>query len=454
MDRIKRFFEPSPAYLPIDSNADEGDQDDESTHVLGEGDAPSFSRIEYSIFLLLGVAMLWAWNMFLAAAPYFQSRFESSTWILNHFQAAEVSVSAVTNLGAMTVLSKLQKNASYPFRIWTALAINALCFTILAISTLIHTSASIYFGFLLVVIFCASLSTGLIQNGLFAFASGFGRGEYIQGIMTGQAVAGVLPPLAQIVSVLIIRQQDGHTGAESQSPKSAFIYFITATVVSIAALLAFFYLLRRQKQTEAMRSAKDSAVQDTPEADGLASSQHGSTAADRTSVGLWTLFRKLPFLTAGVFVCFAGTMVGFPVFTAAITSNSGINSAIFIPTAFLLWNVGDLLGRLVTISPKLSLTHYPFALFSISMARLGFIPLYLLCNIKGRGAVVSSDFFYLVIVQLLFGLSNGYIGSSCMIGASEWVQPEEREAAGGFMGLALVGGLTVGSLLSFALGDL
>lgn len=87
------------------------------------------------------------------------------------------------------------------------------------------------------------------------------------------------------------------------------------------------------------------------------------------------------------------------------------------------------------------------------MARLGFIPLYLLCNIKGRGAVVPSDFFYLIIVQLLFGLSNGYIGSSCMMGASEWVQPEEREAAGGYMGLALVSGLTVGSLFSFLLGD-
>lgn len=66
---------------------------------------------------------------------------------------------------------------------------------------------------------------------------------------------------------------------------------------------------------------------------------------------------------------------------------------------------------------------------------------------------MSSDFFYLAIVQLLFGLSNGFIGSSCMMGAAEWVFPEEREAAGGFMGLALVSGLTAGSLLSFTLGD-
>jgi len=62
---------------------------------------------------------------------------------------------------------------------------------------------------------------------------------------------------------------------------------------------------------------------------------------------------------------------------------------------------------------------------------------------------VTSDAFYLIVVQLLFGLSSGYLGSTCMMGAGEWVEVEEREAAGGFMGLMLVGGLTVGSLLSF-----
>lgn len=36
-----------------------------------------------------------------------------------------------------------------------------------------------------------------------------------------------------------------------------------------------------------------------------------------------------------------------------------------------------------------------------------------------------------------------------MMGAAHWVEPDEREVAGGFMGLMLVAGLTVGSLLSF-----
>lgn len=455
MDRFKKFLEPSQAYTPVNNAADASisDQEDEgSSQTLEENvDAP-FSWLEYSIFLLLGVAMLWAWNMFLAAAPYFQSRFKSNDWIYNHFQAAEISVSTITNLVSMLILSKLQKNASYPKRIVVALIINAVCFSVLAISTLIKSSAGTYFGFILLAIFAASLSTGLIQNGVFAFASGFGRAEYTQGIMTGQAVAGVLPPLTQIISVVVAGEPANNAEAEASSNKSACIYFIVAVVVSVLALLAFVYLLRKQGQVDALQSAKTATIHGASEGDILASS-HYSTASERTPVGLWTLFKKLPFLSAGVFVCFTVTMMGFPVFTAIIKSTSHIDTAVFIPTAFLFWNLGDLIGRLITISPKLSLTHYPFALFCISMARFVFVPLYFLCNIKGRGAVVSSDFFYLVVVQLLYGLSNGYVGSECMMGAGDWVEPEEREAAGGFMGLMLVGGLTAGSLLSFALGN-
>jgi equilibrative nucleoside transporter 1/2/3 len=36
-----------------------------------------------------------------------------------------------------------------------------------------------------------------------------------------------------------------------------------------------------------------------------------------------------------------------------------------------------------------------------------------------------------------------------MMGFVEYVDPDEREAAGGFMSLSLVAGLTAGSFLSF-----
>lgn len=176
--------------------------------------------------------------------------------------------------------------------------------------------------------------------------------------------------------------------------------------------------------------------------------------ARRKVVGLWTLYKKLHWFAAAVFLCFATTML-FPVFTAQILSNTPPRDAprilrppSFIPLAFLFWNAGDLLGRLATLLP-FSLTHRPALLFAVSVARLGFLPLYQLCNIRGQGAVVQSDVFYLFVVQLGFGLTNGWVGSSCMMGAPAYVEEGEKEATGGFMILNLVGGLTVGSLLSF-----
>jgi equilibrative nucleoside transporter 1/2/3 len=145
----------------------------------------------------------------------------------------------------------------------------------------------------------------------------------------------------------------------------------------------------------------------------------------------------------------------FPVFTSKILSvNDGpdanmlFHPAAFIALAFFFWNIGDLGGRLATALP-FSLGDRPALLFLLSVLRAAYIPLYLLCNIGGRGAIVSSDAFYLIIVQLIFGMTNGWLGASYMMAAGGYVEDEERAAAGGFMGLCLVIGLTTGSFLSF-----
>lgn len=446
MERVKAWLR-EPEYAPVEGEAPQEDQDNTPDP---QSETP-FSWIEYSIFLLLGVSMLWAWNMFLAAGPYFQRRFESNQRVLDNFQAAELSVSTVANLGSMWLLTKMQATASYPKRIVASLVINMVVFVLLALSTrlALNVSAQAYFAFLIVTVFATSLATGLCQNGIFAFSSGFGQSKYTQAIMTGQGVAGVLPCIAQIVLVLSVRSGDhDKDDIPAEGPptpgRAAFAYFLTATGISALTLVAFLYLLRRNATRKAKQASLSGATEDASE-------------PERKTVPLLTLFRKLAWLAGAVFFTFAITMT-FPVYTQQIISTVPsdeaspiLQPASFIPLAFLFWNSGDLIGRLLTAWPLLSLVRRPKTVFVLAIVRVVWIPLYMLCNVRGEGQLVGGDFFYLVVVQLLFGITNGFLGSTCMIGAGEWVDPDEREAAGGFMGLCLVFGLAVGSLLSFTI---
>jgi equilibrative nucleoside transporter 1/2/3 len=382
-------------------------------------------------------------NMFLAAAPYFQHRFASDDRLLRNFQSAELSVSTVGSFGSIIVLTNLQARASYPKRIMASLSINLVVFIFLALSTrlFLWVSAGVYFAFLMIIVFCTSLAAALCQNGLFAYVSGFGREEYTQAIMMGQGIAGVLPCIAQIVSVLSVPERKSEQGAPQESSTSAFAYFLTATVISTLSLVAFVYLRSRHGSKERIKHALDS-------------DEGGSDSALKT-VPLTRLFRKLFWIGGAVFLTFTITMF-FPVFTGQILSVRDPTSAprlfhpsSFIPLAFFFWNLGDLIGRTLPAISALSLTARPRILFLLAISRVVFIPMYFLCNIGGKGARVSSDAFYLLVVQVLYGISNGYVGSSCMMGFVEWVDVDEREAAGGFMSLCLVAGLTAGSFLSF-----
>ncbi|KAK0843681.1 hypothetical protein LTR03_008494 [Friedmanniomyces endolithicus] len=454
MDRLRRLWQTEQLYEPLsDDTADSNDQDHPPR---SRGSKHGFSYIDYTIFFLLGMSMLWAWNMFLAAGPYFQMRFRGDAWIFENFQASEISVSTATNLVAVLVLARLQANASYSGRILVGHQHSRIPGAVT-----IHESIPGYrrprilrhpngryvfceFGDWAVPKWRLRIRVRIWRAALYTrhydWASGRGSATvYRADLSTPDSI----PRHDTFTRDSTIAPSPASPEVQ---PNSAFAYFLTATIVSVITLLAFLYFLTRTgRQSETLQNANNpEGPSDEPET--------------RKTVPLLVLLSKLRWPASAVFVTFAITMVS-PVFTQRIISvrppsqqPAILQPACFIPLAYLFWNTGDLVGRLLTAMPSLSLVRRPKLLLFLAASRIVFPGLYYLCNIRGRGAVVNSDFFYLVVVQLLFGITNGYLGSICMIGASEWVAPEEREAAGGFMGLCLVAGLTVGSLASFAVG--
>lgn len=134
-------------------------------------------------------------SMILQAVPYFQRRFAANATILRYFQASYLLFFATTMFLTTIYLSKRQEQPSYTGRLKTSLCTYIAVAGLLMLSTIesFNTRAEVYFPFTLVMVVVTAVANGLSQNAAFAFAAGFGRTEYAPAIMTGEALAGLLP---------------------------------------------------------------------------------------------------------------------------------------------------------------------------------------------------------------------------------------------------------------------
>ena len=103
---------------------------------------------------------------------------------------------------------------------------------------------------------------------------------------------------------------------------------------------------------------------------------------------------------------------------------------------FLTFNVGDLVGR--SIVGKYQFVG-PDKLIWPVLARLLFIPVFMLCNITPTYlAVVFKSDFWPFFFMFLMAVSNGSLGSLCMMYGPGLVNQKDKETAGTLMVLYLV----------------
>jgi equilibrative nucleoside transporter 1/2/3 len=132
---------------------------------------------------------------------------------------------------------------------------------------------------------------------------------------------------------------------------------------------------------------------------------------------------------------------------------------VFTSIHFLLFNIGDFGGRLLLSFPSLIIWSGP-SLLLLSLLRIGFIPLFLLCNVQSRGSVPSAVVFgdaWFMIILLAFGATNGWLSTLVMVAAPNADRNpqlkgrrEDVETAATVASFCLVAGLAGGSIMSFA----
>ncbi|CDO54344.1 hypothetical protein DV113_000412 [Geotrichum candidum] len=472
------------------------------------------NRLEYMTFLTIGLSYLWPWNCFLSAVPYFHSRLAGHLALQQNLSSSLMIISTVTSTATFILLafkrtppahktSKVTKHTisvtesavnsgedeetvNYENRVILGELLIGAVFIVLAGSCVLFTNSSSgigYFLFLLLAIFSSTLGTSLAQNGSFAIVSLFGP-IYTQAIMVGQAIAGILPPIVSMLSIIssLSRDDDKPGTDEEISGKSTFFYFLVASLAALIAFTLFKLVLKTGPEeiltnTEPESSAvllHDEAVHSYNSL--LAESPTTANVEDDYDYDLevlpsgrahevdpYKLILKLRVPIFTVFSVFSVTLA-YPVFSELVlpvhTGSVIFNRNVFIPFAMFVWNLGDLAGRLICGSSKWVVRgDKNFIMYSIG--RFAFLPAYLLfTNINGRltnggGAATGlsqwlGDEVFLVI-HFLFGFTNGHLGSSAMMASPSYVDPEEREKGGSLMTLALSLGLTVGALFSLAL---
>ncbi|KAG8988046.1 hypothetical protein FRB90_002997, partial [Tulasnella sp. 427] len=198
---------------------------------------------------------------------------------------------------------------------------------------------------------------------------------------------------------------------------------------------------------------------------------HVESQVRDADVSVWTVAKVNVLYNIAVGYVFIVTLAIFPPITASVRSTHPVPPAnhgrfsiyspiLFTSLHFLVFNIGDYIGRALCSNPRFVVSSGR-RLLSMSLLRTIFIPLFLACNVQRPSAtpsstsppLINSDFLFFFIL-LAFGITNGLVGTTCMIAASSPIhnrrlKKEQVEIAATSAQFSLVGGLAVGSVFSF-----
>jgi equilibrative nucleoside transporter 1/2/3 len=409
----------------------------------------------FFIFGFLGLASLLPWNFFITAKKYFDYKFrntslppgvpfddeEHSTEMQQEFESYLSIVSNVANLLFMIVTVLLVRSISVKVRITVSTVLVTLIFV--ATTVLVEVdSDSWQQTFFILTLAIATVMSGVqsVLTGSVLSLSTLFPPKYSQSAMIGQAAGGTF---SAIVSILT------HSGGGSPIT-SALIYFLIATAITLMALFSYISLHFMAFSKYFMVSQGNNV--------------HINEEMPLSNIGgskkeyFFSILKKTWNYSLSLVLIFMVTLSVFPAVCSLIKSTSDSNplwtGTYFTPViCFLLFNLGDFIGRLGTFVVKYPGSERPNLLLVFSILRIAFIPLLMLCNVEPRSnlpVALYDDSFPIILITLL-GLTNGYLGTLCMSFGPLDVLEEHLEGAGMVLALAMTLGLSLGSVLSILL---
>uniref|UniRef100_A0A3P9A3I0 Solute carrier family 29 member 2 n=1 Tax=Esox lucius TaxID=8010 RepID=A0A3P9A3I0_ESOLU len=400
------------------------------------------------IFFILGLGTLLPWNFFMTASMYFNSR-------LNKAELSNGTVAArkeyyfdnwMTLLSQLPVLLCTLLNSFFYQRIPEMVRLAGsmififLLFVLTAILVKIPMEEDRFFTVTMVTIWFINSFGAVLQGSLFGLVGQLPQ-KYSTLFMSGQGLAGTFAAIAMLISI-----------ASDTDPETAALgYFITPCVGTLVTLICYLLLPRLEFAQFYLDKNRSYEVETTDVLlKGKAAVREGvenDQARPPVSQQIWVKAFCVTFV-------FTITLAVFPAITVDVkTKFLGKWEPYFIPVCcFLLFNVGDWMGRTVT-----SLVQWPpkesRLLPVLVVSRVVFVPLLMLCNVQKRShlPVLFNHDAIFTIFMALFSLSSGYCVCLSMSYAPQLVAPKDAETAGALMTFFLALGLSLGAALSFLL---
>lgn len=392
------------------------------------------SQIKYITFLLSGMASLWPWNCFLSASNYFQDKFQTYPNLSSNYTSIMMTVSTLTSTLFNYYLSQRQINVNYLTRLKNGNFIQIFIFILMALSVSLPNSWTIfYFTFTMINVCLTSIGSCLTQVGLMALVN-TQSSVYANGTVIGNAISGVMPPISMLVSIYLNNSLKDRSG-------EALKYFLTSVLVTTLSQCCIWVM-----ESSELKVVQPEIFQeiDTQVDDDVEEDEEIVEQVENVTFGqLWS---KLKLVEITILLTFSITLI-FPVFASNVVSPS-IDSKIFTPFVFLIWNIGDLAGRILCSIPIFAIKSN-YILLIYSLLRISFIPLFLMCNLQNRENYLIGDVGYLLL-QFLFGLTNGQLFSCAYVRIGEVLDNvNEQKAASAFTALIINISLLIGAVFSF-----
>lgn len=371
----------------------------------------------------LGISVLFPWNALITANNFWSYVFgDDSTfefWLSAAFNWPQVPM--------LLVVTKWGPRFSYTSRIMSSLATFIVALLAIPFFCTIGISITAKWIVTLSLAFIAGMAQALNFGTIMGFAAIFPP-MYTTAMMSGQGIGGVTIGLLALLFQAIIPN-----AAEGQ----AWLYFGCASVIIWVTLLVYMYSLRLpfthfyvKKYYASVELRENGGTNGEEAIEGFVQEKQKQDMR-----WYWNVFKKIWVDALTVFFVFFVTLCLFPglMLDTELTFTPAVWFNILIP---LIFNIFDTCGRSMPYVPILRFP--PKYLWIVSAVRVVFFPLFIICV---NPVVPKYPEFWVYILLIFFGTSNGYAGTLAMMYAPAKVDSEEQQVVGIMMSFFLNSGI-------------